>query len=118
VLALAGADLVLSVFGLPHASVGAFRLAAAGAALQLMSLLEILLLYYFDLRREALVVSLTLLGSEIAFMVAAHVLRFNPTAGYAAACAAAAGVGLRLVRSRMATLVADTFQTQAYGDAI
>jgi uncharacterized membrane protein len=118
VLALAGADLVLSVFGLPHASVGAFRLAAAGAALQLMSLLEILLLYYFDLRREALVVSLTLLGSEIAFMVAAHVLRFNPTAGYAAACAAAAGVGLRLVRSRMATLVADPFQTQAYGDAI
>jgi uncharacterized membrane protein len=117
-LALAGADLLLGLFGLPHTSVGAFRLAALGAALQLMSLLEILLLYYFDLRREALVVSLTLFGAEIVFMVAAHALRASPCAGYVAACASAAGVGLVLVRSRMATLVSDTFQTQPYGDAI
>jgi uncharacterized membrane protein len=118
VLALAGADVVLATAGLPRGSAGAFRLAALGAALQLFSLLEILLLYYFDLRREALAVSLALFGAEILFMTAAHALHASPCAGYALACASAAGVGLALVRSRLATLVADTFQSQPYGDAL
>ena len=34
-----------------------FRLAAVGAAMQVITLLEVLLLYYFDLRRDALVIS-------------------------------------------------------------
>jgi uncharacterized membrane protein len=118
VLAVAGADVALRLAGLPRGSAGAFRLAALGAALQLMSLLEILLLYYFDLRREALAVSLALFAAEIVFMSAAHALRLSPCVGYALACASAAGVGLFLVRSRLSTLVADTFQTQPYGDAI
>ena len=34
-----------------------FRLAAVGAAMQVSCLLEVLLLYYFDLRRDALLIS-------------------------------------------------------------
>jgi uncharacterized membrane protein len=117
-LTLLGAPIVMSLAALPSSAVWPFRLAALGASLQLMTLLEILLLYYFDLRREALAVSLTLFGAEIGLVTAAHVLGFPAASGYALACATAAAAGLLVVRSRLATLVADTFQTQPYGNAV
>lgn len=117
VVALA-APSVMQLAGLPRSGVGAFRLAALGAGLQLMSLLEILLLYYFDLRREALAVSVTLLAGEVAFITVAHALAWPAASGHALACATAAAAGLLLVRARMSTLVADTFQTQPYGNAV
>ena len=43
-----------------------FRLASVGAALQVITLLEVLLLYYFDLRRDALFISTGLLVGETA----------------------------------------------------
>ncbi len=117
-LALVGAPLLLRALALPASGVWPFRLAAVGAALQLMSLLEILLLYYFDLRREALAVSVALLVAEVACITAARALGAPLTAGYALACLVAAGAGLWLVRSRMSTLVADTFQTQPFGNVV
>ena len=116
-LALVGAPLLLRARRYRRAPSG-FRLAAVGAALQLMSLLEILLLYYFDLRREALAVSVALLVAELACITAARALHAPLTAGYALACLVAAGSGLWLVRSRMSTLVADTFQTQPFGNVV
>lgn len=117
-LTLLAAPMVMGLAALPSSGIGAFRLAALGASLQLMCLLEILLLYYFDLRREALAISLTLFGAEIALVAGAHALGFPAAAGYALACAAAAATGLWVVRSRLITLVADTFQTQPYGNAV
>jgi uncharacterized membrane protein len=105
---------VLRFSALPAAAVLPFRLAVVGAALQVMSLLEILLLYYFDLRREALLVSLALLGGEAALVTLAHLCSWSPAAGYAAACAVAAAVGLYLVRRRLGTLLVDTFQSQPF----
>jgi uncharacterized membrane protein len=115
---LLAAPIVMRLAALPNSAVGAFRLAALGASLQLMSLLEILLLYYFDLRREAVALSLTLFSAELGFVTAAHALGLSPAYGYALACATAAVTGLALVRARLTTLVADTFQTQPYGNAV
>jgi uncharacterized membrane protein len=114
-LALLAAPQVVRLAGLPESAAWPFRLAALGAALQLMSLLEILLLYYFDLRREALAISGVLLFAELGFITAAHLLGAPLTAGYALASVTAAGAGLWLVRGRLATLVADTFQAQPFG---
>ena len=115
---LIAAPAVMRIAGIPPEGVLPFRLAALGAALQLISLLEILLLYYFDLRSEALVVSLTLFGAEVVLIPVMIALGWTPALGYLAACATAALVGLLLVRARLATLVTDTFQSQPYGDAV
>lgn len=116
--ALLAAPIAVRFVGMPETAVAPFRWAVVGAALQVLGLLEILLLYYFDLRREALAISLTLLGSETALVTAAHVIGLAPAAGYAAACATAAIIGLVLVRQRLGTLLLDTFQSQPFGTAL
>lgn len=116
--ALLAAPIAVRFVGMPETAVAPFRWAVVGAALQVLGLLEILLLYYFDLRREALAISLTLLGSETALVTAAHVAGLPPAAGYAAACATAAIIGLVLVRQRLGTLLLDTFQSQPFGSAL
>lgn len=115
---LLAAPALLRFCGLPLTAVFTFRLAVVGAALQVISLLEILLLYYFDLRREALLVSLALLGGEAALVTAAHLAGWSPAVGYAGACGAAALVGLLLVRSRLGTLLVDTFQSQPFSNTV
>ena len=60
-LALVAAPCIVTTAGLSPDALLPFRLAAVGAALQVITLLEILLLYYFDLRRDALVISVALL---------------------------------------------------------
>lgn len=116
---LLAAPNILALAGLTLELVGTFRWAVVGAALQVMSLLAILLLYYFDLRREALSVSLVLLVSEIGLVTAAHyLLRVSPAAGYAAASGLAALAGLVLVQRRLRTLLVDTFQSQPFSNAV
>jgi uncharacterized membrane protein len=117
-VALLGAPTFMRAALLPASDAGLFRLAVTGASLQLINLLEILLLYYFDLRREALIVSLALFLGEVALVTAAHVAGLPPAAGYALACALAAAVGLGYVRVRLASLLDDTFQSQPFGDAV
>jgi uncharacterized membrane protein len=118
VVAVVAAPVLMHVASLPRSCVYPFRLAVTGASLQLISLLELLLLYYFDLREEALVVSLTLFVGEVVLVSACWVLRVSPTAGYALACGLAAVVGFLLVRARLATLLIDTFQQQPFGDSL
>ena len=108
---------ILRMFGLPPQAVWPFRLALVGASLQVLSLLEILLLYYFDLRREALTVSFALLGGEVVLVTGAYGLGWPPVVGYPVACALAALIGFRLVQRRLGTLLGDTFQAQPFGSA-
>jgi uncharacterized membrane protein len=117
-IALFAAVPIVRLAGMPPESVVAFRLVAAGAAVQVLALLEILLFYYFDLRREALLVSLVLLGGEALFMTLAQTFGLSPAFGFPVACACAATTGLVLVQSRLRTLLADTFQSQPFSGAV
>ena len=61
--------LVLETVGIPAVALPMYRFALVGAALQLVTLLTLLLLYYFDLRRDALKVATVLLLSEVALTI-------------------------------------------------
>jgi uncharacterized membrane protein len=113
-LAMGGAPLLTAFVGLPPVAVTPFRFAVVGAALQVITLLEILLLYYFDLRRDALRISVALLGCETALAVVCRLLGWTPALGYAVACAVACAAGALVVRRRLTTLVLDTFQSQPF----
>jgi uncharacterized membrane protein len=113
-IALGGAPFLMRLAGLSAAAVLPFRLAVIGAALQVITLLEILLLYYFDLRRDALIVSMALFLTEIALTIFCWAVRWPPVVGYAAACGITCTAGLLLVRRRLGTLLVDTFQSQPF----
>jgi uncharacterized membrane protein len=113
-VALAAAPFLMHLAGLSEVAVLPFRLAVIGAALQMITLLEILLLYYFDLRRDALMISLALFFSEAALTLVCWGLRWPPAVGYAAACGITCLSGMLLVRRRLGTLLVDTFQSQPF----
>jgi uncharacterized membrane protein len=75
----------------------------------------VLLLYYFDLRRDALMISTMLLAGEAALTLGCLWLGWPPVIGYLVACAATSMLGVLLVRRRLGTLVLDTFQSQPFG---
>jgi hypothetical protein len=114
-VAIAAAPLVMRVVGLSPNATPLFRLAAIGAAMQVITLLVVLLLYYFDLRRDALMISTMLLAGEAALTlgclsggVAARDrlpgrLRRDIDARRAAGAPASGNAGL------------DTFQSQLFG---
>jgi uncharacterized membrane protein len=114
-LALAAAPLLVRAAGLSPDASPLFRLAVLGAALQVITLLEVLLLYYFDLRRDALLISAGLLIAEAILTLACWWIGWPPAIGYAAACALACAAGAALVRRRLGTLMVDTFQSQPFG---
>jgi uncharacterized membrane protein len=80
-------------------------------------LLEVLLLTYFDLRRDAMVICGCLLGGVTALTCVCAAIGWPPVIGHLVACAISAVVGLVLVRRRLQTLVLDTFQSQPFGVA-
>ncbi len=116
-IAIAAAPLLVRAVGLSPDATPLFRMAAIGAAAQMLTLLEVLLLYYFDLRRDALMISTGLLVGEALFTVAAWAAGWFPVIGYVVACALTATAGVFLVRRRLSTLVLDTFQSQPFGVA-
>lgn len=116
-IAIAAAPLLVKVVGLSPNATPLFRMAAIGAAAQMLTLLEVLLLYYFDLRRDALIISTGLLAGEAALTLAAWAAGWFPIFGYVIACALTATAGVILVRRRLSTLVLDTFQSQPFGVA-
>jgi uncharacterized membrane protein len=107
--------LVVKAVGLSPNATPLFRLDAIGAAAQMITLLEVLLLYYFDLRRDALVISTGLLVGSATFTLIALLCGWPPVLGYLVACAATAAFGAVIVRRRLSTLVLDTFQSQPFG---
>lgn len=114
-IAIAAAPLLVHAVGLSPNATPLFRLNAIGAAAQMITLLEVLLLYYFDLRRDALVISAGLLTSSVSLTALALALGWLPVLGYVAACAGTSILGAVLVRRRLSTLVLDTFASQPFG---
>ena len=113
-VALQAAPHMMSVVGMGASEVGTFRILVVGATFQAIALCATLLLYYFDLRREALIVSVTLLvaNAGVTYMAGAWGLPLGT--GYAFACALACALGVGLLRHRLGTLLRDTFQLQPY----
>jgi uncharacterized membrane protein len=112
---IAAAPMLVHAVGLSPDATPLFRLASVGAAMQVITLLEVLLLYYFDLRRDALLMSTGLLVGEAVLTLAVWAVGWPPVIGYVVACTATALSGLALVRRRLGTLVLDTFQSQPFG---
>lgn len=104
------------VAGLALPATGAAMLAwlALGAGLQVIAVATTLLLYYFDLRREALVAaSSQLLGTgALTYLIGVADDRLG--AGYATGCALTCLVSLALLHRRLAELLARTFQSQPF----
>jgi uncharacterized membrane protein len=115
VLAALAAPKILAALELPAEALLPFRLVVAGAALQILTLLGMLVLYYFDLRRDATVVSLALLVGNGVLTFLAWWGGLPPSVGYAASAAVACGIALMLVRRSLGSLLIDTFQSQPYG---
>lgn len=101
--------------GLPPEAVPLFRIFLLGAALQVITMLAVVLLYYFDRRRDALAVSLVLLIGNAALTLFCWSVGLPPSLGYVLACLVTCLLGLVLVRRRMDALIIDTFQSQAFG---
>jgi uncharacterized membrane protein len=114
-VAIAAAPILVRAVGLSPDATPLFRLAAVGAAMQVITLLEVLLLYYFDLRRDALFISTALLVGEAVLTLGCLALHWPPVIGYLVACATTSIIGVILVRRRLGTLVLDTFQSQPFG---
>jgi polysaccharide biosynthesis protein PelG len=116
-LVIAAAPRIVAAVGLSPDATPLFRLAALGAGLQVFSLLEVLLLTYFDLRRDALTICGCLLVGVTALTALCSAIGWPPVIGHLIACAASSLLGLVLVRRRLQTLVLDTFQSQPFGVA-
>jgi uncharacterized membrane protein len=116
-LVVAAAPRIVSIVGLSPDAKPLFRLAAIGAGLQVFALLEVLLLTYFDLRRDAMVICGCLLVGVTTLTVVCCALGWPPVVGHLVACAITSVLGLALVRQRLQTLVLDTFQSQPFGVA-
>jgi uncharacterized membrane protein len=114
-VALMAGPLVLRLAGLPLVALSMYRLALVGAAMQLFTLLTLLLLYYFDLRRDALTVAVVLLLGEVTLTWVCWRAGLSPGLGYALGAAVSCVLGVGLVHRRMKTLLLDTFQSQPYG---
>jgi uncharacterized membrane protein len=114
-LVVAAAPRIVHAVGLSPDAGPLFRLASLGAGLQVFSLLEVLLLTYFDLRRDALAICGCLLVGVTGLTVVCSMLGWPPVVGHLVACAISAVLGLGLVRRRLQTLVLDTFQSQPFG---
>ncbi|HEU4734646.1 MAG TPA: exopolysaccharide Pel transporter PelG [Kofleriaceae bacterium] len=113
-LALAAGGRLVAVIGLPPEAVTPFRLVALGAAPQVVTLLGMLLLYYFDLRRESLLVAAAHLTVCVAGTAGAWVMDLPPGVGFATASVLSTVLVLRIADRRLQTLVVDTFQSQPY----
>lgn len=113
-LVLAGSDRMVTAIGLPPEAIAPFRLVALSAVPQLVTLVGMILLYYFDLRRDALLVATSHLIACAAVTAGACVIGIPPGAGSVAASLPGAVLVVRLVSRRLRTLVADTFQSQPY----
>ena len=116
VLAELAAPHVVAALGLAPAATGALRFSLLAASLQVFTLLGLLLLYYLDLRREALIVAAAELVSIAVATVIALAAGASPALGAAIGSLVPALLALWTVRRVVTTLVPDTFQSQPYGE--
>jgi uncharacterized membrane protein len=115
VLAALAAPHVVSALGLPGDAVLSLRLALVSASFQILALLGLLLLYYLDLRRDALVAATVELLAIAGATAIALVLGAPPALGAAIGSIAPGIAALWFVRRAVRNLIPETFQTQPYG---
>jgi len=117
-LALFAAPHLVQALELPATTTLSLRLSLAAASFQVLTLLGLLLLYYLDLRREAVVVAVlevVTIGSATAIAVA---LGAPAALGAVLGSIAPTVYALVVVRRAVSQLVPDTFQSQPYGAAV
>jgi uncharacterized membrane protein len=113
-LAALAAPRLVDALGLPADAVLLVRLSLVAASFQILGLLGLLLLYYLDLRREALVAA-TLQVSSIAIATTiAIVLGASPAVGAALGSIVPAAASVWFVWRALTNLVPETFQSQPY----
>jgi uncharacterized membrane protein len=117
VFGILAAPHIVRALGLPEGATFALRLCLVAASLELMTLLALLLLYYLDLRREALTIAVAQLGAIGAATVAVLLVGAPPALGAALGSALPAAYALAVVNRAVSNLVVDTFQSQPYGNA-
>ncbi len=118
VLAILAAPHLIAALELPASTTLALRLSLGAASFQVLTLLGLLLLYYLDLRREAVQVAiLEVLSIGIATAVAVA-LDAPAALGAALGSIAPAAWALYVVRRAVSHLVPDTFQSQPFGATV
>lgn len=100
--------------GLPDEAVVPYRFLLVGAGAEAVGLLGLILLYYFDLRREAFGAALSLLLAVAALTTAALLLGWPPSAGTLLGCAIGAGLTWRRVFTGVRSVLEDTLLGQPY----
>jgi uncharacterized membrane protein len=113
-LALGASARVVRMAGLFPDALVVFRLVALGAAPQVIVLLGMLLLYYFDLRRDAFLVAIQHLAACIALTAVAWALDLPDGTGFGVASVLSTAMALGLIHRRLQRLMIDTFQMQPY----
>ena len=106
---------LLGALGLPPAAVLPFRLLLIAAGAQAVGLLGLILLYYFDLRREALLAAAGLLVAITACTITAATSGLPPSAGTALGCSLGAGLIWCLVLRGVGGVLEHTMLGQPFG---
>lgn len=99
----------LGLTGAPPSTIGWLF---AGAGFQVIAVCAILLLYYFDFRREAFLAAVAQLVTNSLFTIEVGAPSPVLGAGYTLACAVTAAIAILLLRGRMPGLIPRTFQSQ------
>lgn len=107
---------LLAAAGLPPAAGPSFRLLLLSSGVQALAFLGLLLLYYFDLRRTALLAASSHLVATLSLTVLAWRAGLPIALGYASASFLGGLLSWGLLRRRLRTLLVDTFQSQPYAN--
>jgi hypothetical protein len=111
------ADPLARWLGLPPEAILPYRLLLVGAGAQAVGLLGLILLYYFDLRRDACLAAVGLLLGVTAFTVAAAGSGLPPSVGTALGCSLGAVLTWRRVFRGVSAVLQHTLLGQPYGVA-
>jgi len=101
--------------GLPPDAILPYRLLLVGVGAQALGLLGLILLYYFDLRREACLAAVGLLLGVTGFTVVASESGLPPSAGTALGCSLGAVLIWHCVFRGVGSVLQHTLLGQAYG---
>ena len=100
--------------GLPHDAILPYRLLLVGAGAQALGLLGLILLYYFDLRREAFLSAAGLLVGITVFTAAASGSGLPPSVGTALGCSLGAVLTWRRVFRGVSAVLQHTLLGQPF----
>jgi len=100
--------------GLPRDAILPYCLLLVGAGAQAIGLLGLVLLYYFDLRREACLAAVSLFLAITAFTAAASVAGLLPSVGTALGCSFGAVLTWRRVFRGIPTVLEHTLLGQPF----